>query len=52
MKFVQLEAVATKEGHTLYALDDSGAVFMYDGPARRWIACGTERIEPRPVGHG
>jgi hypothetical protein len=47
-KFIQIQTVAGKDGsHVLYALDELGDVWAYEGAQRVWLACGTERMEPR-----
>lgn len=50
-KFVQIQAVTTKDGHSLYALDDEGHCWIYDGNTKAWLALSKERMTPQAVGH-
>lgn len=49
-KFMQIATAASVDGHALYALDDSGAVWEYEwtadgGPA--WKRLSTKQLEPK-----
>lgn len=50
-KFIQFVATPVKDGHTLYALDENGDGWLYDGTQRTWLALGRERLASAPA-HG